>query len=74
MWERASVCVWERVQDQAWLGRKGDPLGILQEIEFWTFECIVMHKRESTLDNETHNIFGNYVKKIVHWLPAEEKT
>ena len=25
------------IQDKAWMGRKGDPLGIVQEIEFWPY-------------------------------------
>ena len=31
----------KRVQEQAWLGRKGDPLGIVHGIEIWAYYQMV---------------------------------
>ena len=31
----------ERIQDLAWSGKQGDPLGIVQEVEVWPYEQMV---------------------------------
>ena len=33
-----------------------DSLGIVQEIEVWSYEQMLLHKIESILKNETHKI------------------
>ena len=49
------------IQDLVWLGEKGDPLGIMQEVKILPFlQMLCMHKPESVTENETHKILWDF--------------
>ena len=43
------------VQDKKRLGRKGDPLGTVQEFNIWPYKCYIL-KPEYVLENEVRII------------------
>ena len=49
-----------RIRDKVKLGRKGDPLKIVQEVKIWAW----LHKQESLIENETNKILRDFeIKK-----------
>ena len=48
------------IQNLKWLGGKGDPLGIVQEIKIDHITKWYMHKPESVLKNEIHKILWDF--------------
>ena len=47
-------------QDDAWLGRKGDRLGIVRTLNFDHTTKYHMHKSESVLENEMDEILRDF--------------
>ena len=68
----------------AQLGGRGDPLGIVQEIEIWSFRKWYMQKPESILENESNDFSGilkyerlsnpgQMIKPSVNWQKKKKK-
>ena len=57
-------------QNSVWLGRKGVPLRIVQEIQFDHTTKRYMHKPDTVLENETHKILWDFEIKTHHLIPV----
>ena len=58
----------KRIQDLAWRGGKGDPLGIAQETELLTTWYI--QKLYIVFENEKHKILGDFKMEMGHLIPT----
>ena len=48
------------IQEETWLGRKVDPLGIVQKIKIWTCWQMVYAQIRICLKNEMHKILWDF--------------
>ena len=51
----------KRVEDETWLGWEGDPLGIVQETEIWSYEQMVYVQSRISPGEWGSNFSGNLI-------------
>ena len=73
--QKANVASWHEKSSRLRTTRKGksDPLGIVQETEFWTYWQMEYAQTRIVLEKETHKIHWEFEIQMDHLIPTRRR-